>query len=96
MRAPRKLNTSRGGNDLTPKKDLPFPTQEKDLSLRKNRRKSLKVKVEGEQQGKEEKQQGEKDADETGKKIKEVESVLFIPATPGSGLKKPSPEGKLV
>ena len=86
-----------GGRDLTPRKDLPYVIQEKQLKSRKPPyiRKPLNVRVEGEAHEEEELQEtnsreekvtsreGEKE-----RKHKEVEAVLFVPATPGSELRK--------
>ena len=79
------FKTSRGGKDLTPKKDRPFEVQEGERNRRKEGRAGscrIQLEVKGSNAEKEMKTEGRE------VQIKEVEAVLFIPATPDSILRK--------
>ena len=91
------FKSSRGGSQLTPKKDLPFNIQEKELTKRKRSRRTSRDKVEKETDEVEPETKKAEPDTETGSsywegssegKIKEIEAVLFIPSTPDSKLRK--------
>ena len=84
---------------MTPKKDLPFKEQETELNMRKKGKKLMKVDIEIEGEDEEEtKEEDRKLEAETGKDngrmVKQIEGVLFVPATPESGLRKLLQEAK--
>ena len=82
------FKASRGGKEVTPRKDRPFVVQEEARNSR--RQNKIKVNLPREESREENRENREKEGNSTGKeaKVKEVEAVLFIPSTPDSTLRK--------
>ena len=84
------FKSRRGGQSLTPRKDLPFHVQKVELETRKM--KLRKEEEEGTSQT-DRKVGGQGQAtpppnkEEKVTQIKQIETVMFVPATPGSELK---------
>ena len=82
------FKSKRGGSSITSRKDLPHIVQKQELDKRRERggnKKDREVKEEpGNREDAEESATGEKE----NRKVKEIETVIFVPATPGSALKE--------
>ena len=80
------FRSSRGGKNVSSTKDLPWTSQEKE---REGRRSYWKTARDLDPEMDEEKPKLTKNTDDnTFKMVKNTETVVFIPATPGSVLKK--------
>ena len=78
------FKTSRGGRNLTPRKDLPHKLQETELGKRlRQEMRSNNVRGEGGTSPEKKETKSSQEAEVGNKTVKEIEAVLFVPYSEG-------------